>query len=461
MRSLWNIVASSGLSPTGQLLGHNGPLALADLAGASALGVSLEVFDDRSVLLCLDDHFHTAIAMLELDGIARRIVLCTPDLSREALSAVAVAAEADRILVDTHSPIDTTGLGERQEMRGMPVSAGSPPDRTARRATQWILLTSGTTGIPKLVEHSLETLAGGLPQPSMHADATVWSTFYDIRRYGGLQIFLRAIIGGGPMLLTAPGESTREFLSRAGAAGVTHMSGTPSHWRKALMSGATALIRPRYVRLSGEVADQALLDSLHAGFPDARIVHAFASTEGGLAFEVDDGLAGFPAHYLDGPRAAVNLKVESSTLRVRSARVAIRYLGPATLPIRLDDGFVDTGDLIEHVGDRCYFRGREGGVINVGGLKVYPEEVEATLNADSRVRMSLVRGRRNPITGALVVAEVVLADAEAGSEQGEQIAKELLGICRRSLAPHKVPTVLRIVPALNVSAAGKLVRSHA
>ena len=61
------------------------------------------------------------------------------------------------------------------------------------------------------------------------------------------------------------------------------------------MSGAAALINPEYVRLSGEVADQTVFDQLRAAFPDARVAHAFASTEAGVAFDVNDGLAGFPA----------------------------------------------------------------------------------------------------------------------------------------------------------------------
>ncbi len=143
--------------------------------------------------------------------------------------------------------------------------------RRASEATEWILLTSGTTGVPKLVVHSFESLAGALPRNPASARPMVWSTFYDIRRYGGLQIYLRAVLSGSPLVLSSAGESTREFFTRAAAAGVTHISGTPSHWRRALMSGETALISPEYVRLSGEVADQTVLDNLRAAYPTARI----------------------------------------------------------------------------------------------------------------------------------------------------------------------------------------------
>jgi acyl-coenzyme A synthetase/AMP-(fatty) acid ligase len=79
------------------------------------------------------------------------------------------------------------------------------------------------------------------------------------------------------------------------------------------------------------------------------------------------------------------------------------------------------------------------------------------LNADPRVRMSLVRARRNPILGAVVVAEVVLA----GEPDTEALKGELLDACRRALPAHKVPASLRFVPSLELTAAGKLVRPSA
>jgi acyl-CoA synthetase (AMP-forming)/AMP-acid ligase II len=119
---------------------------------------------------------------------------------------------------------------------------------------------------------------------------------------GGLQIFLRAIIGGGSMVLTEPGEPIADHVARLKARDVTHISGTPSHWRKLLMSGLASGFSPRYVRLSGEIADQAVLDGLSRAFPAASIGHAYASTEAGVGFAVNDGLEGFPANMVGGWR---------------------------------------------------------------------------------------------------------------------------------------------------------------
>jgi len=83
----------------------------------------------------------------------------------------------------------------------------------------------------------------------------------------------------------------------AGTHGVTHISGTPSHWRRALMSSSAHLIALEYVRLSGEIADQGILNHLSQVYPKARIDHAFATTEAGVAFVVNDLTSGFPRVY--------------------------------------------------------------------------------------------------------------------------------------------------------------------
>jgi acyl-coenzyme A synthetase/AMP-(fatty) acid ligase len=453
--SLWESVARPGEPIAGIFHGRAASVALAELATGSTLGGKLEQLRGRSVVLATREQLPTAVALVELDGVARRLVLCTPDVAPDQIGGVCAAAEADAVLVDDAGATQLPSSIFQIKLAPRPLRENLQRRRT--ETTDWILLTSGTTGAPKLVVHSFESLAGALPRANP-AKPMVWSTFYDIRRYGGLQIYLRAVISGSPLVLSSAGESTHDFLTRAGAAGVTHISGTPSHWRRALMSGETALISPEYVRLSGEVADQTVLDNLRSAYPNARIAHAFASTEAGVAFDVNDGLAGFPAEFVDNPRGAIEMKVQDGTLWIRSRRTAARYLGAAAA-LAGTEGYVDTGDMVELAQGRYYFRGRKGGIINVGGLKVYPEEIESVLNADPRVRMSRVLARRNPITGALVVAEVVLADTQGGGGSGaETVKNELLNACRRTLAAHKVPALLRFVPALELTAAGKLVR---
>ena len=278
------------------------------------------------------------------------------------------------------------------------------------RSSGWLLFTSGTTGRPKMVVHTLNSLIGPLEDGLAVANSAVWGTFYDIRRYGGLQILLRALLGGGAMVLSDSRETLGEFLNRAGAHGVTHMSGTPSHWRRALMSPWIHKISPAYIRLSGEVADQAILNSLRQAFPAAEIANAFASTEAGVAFDVRDGLAGFPEFLINQPSAKAEMRVQDGSLRIRSSRTASHYAHNPSQSLVDNEGFIDTGDMVELRNGRYYFVGRREGVINVGGLKVHPEEVEAVVNLHPDVQMSLVKGRPSPIHPVRSSLLILLSD---------------------------------------------------
>ena len=425
---------------------ERGRVRLGDLAGASSVagGAGLR---GRCVLLGATRQLPAALAAVELDGVARRLLLCPPDLA-EHVPHIVQAAGVDAVLTDGADPAPGVAVVRSDGALSHPGWAAGPAVET-----EWVLFTSGTTGRPKMVVHTLSSLAGPLDDGLAVAAGAVWGTFYDIRRYGGLQILLRSLLGGGSMVLSSPDEATGDFLARLGRAGATHVSGTPSHWRKALMSPAVAAVSPRYVRLSGEIADQATLDSLSRAFPGSDIAHAFASTEAGVAFDVRDGRAGFPASVVEGIGARAEVRVVNGTLHVRSSRTSSGYIGG---PLSGSDGFVDTGDLVERRGDRYYFVGRREGVINVGGQKVFPEEVEAVIAQHPKVQMARVWARKSPVTGAVVAADVVL---RAGADADfEGVRAELLQHCRSRLPRWKLPATIRRVSSIGLNAAGKVAR---
>lgn len=433
---------------------------LSVLATGTCLGGRLKGLTGRSVLIVTDTQTASAAAMVELDGLARRLTIAPPDLKADHLENVIEDADVEAIVTDRPDTFEG-----RVDVAVVAIGAPSAADATPVDRgldTEWVLLTSGTSGRPKMVVHTLGALVGAIDGRPPRRDPTdaapvIWATFYDIRRYGGLQIFLRALIGGTDLVLTSAGECIGDHLRRLGAAGVTSISGTPSHWRRVLMSQERHAMAPRYVRLSGEIADQLVLDGLRATYPDAAIGHAYASTEAGVGFAVDDGLEGFPASLIDSPALGCEMKVVDGSLRICSRRAASRYIGRDAPALIEADGFVDTGDLVERRGDRFHFVGRRGGIINVGGFKVNPEEVEAALNAHDAVRMSLVHARKNPLTGAIVVADVVLRDPD---QTHEDLKKDILETCRERLDRYKVPALIRFVPSLALTPGGKLSRAN-
>jgi len=463
-RSLWSLL-SSAESASKRIIGDDRTtLRVRDLDDRTSLGGKLAELRGLSVMIATVRQLPTVLALVELDGVARRLVLCTPDLSAEHIPAILAGAEIDVLITDdarfrTELPRGVSIVASQGQLDAI----SAPTDRDTN--TEWVLFTSGTLGRPKMVSHNLASLAGPLQDGLTARQFAVWSTFYDVRRYGGLQIMLRALIGGGSMILSSHNESVAAFLARAGQAGVTHISGTPSHWRRALISGVATRIAPDYVRLSGEIADQAILDALRHTYPRAKIAHAFASTEGGVVFDVQDNLAGFPASLMEpgGPlaRLGISMIVRDSILQIRSSRIASGYVGIDAARLHDAQGYVDTGDVVELRGDRYHFVGRKEGIINVGGNKVHPEEVEAVINRNPLVRMSRVYARKSPITGAIVTADVVLKESASSRVCFEQMREQILDTCRRVLPSHKVPVTLRAVESLRITSSGKLARTDA
>ncbi len=215
-------------------------VSLTDILSQTCLSDRVRELAGRSVLLSVSGQLLAALAMIELDGVVRRMLLSPPDLNPDHIQAPLIE-DADIEAIVTDEPRRWTDAGVY-----LIVGAHLPeePAKVAvktERATEWLMLTSGTSGVPKIVGHTLEGLCGAIVADGPARGAPpVWATFYDIRRYGGLQIFLRAIVGGGSMVLSEVGEPLADHVARLRGRGVTHISGTPSHWRKLLMSGAAA-----------------------------------------------------------------------------------------------------------------------------------------------------------------------------------------------------------------------------
>lgn len=131
------------------------------------------------------------------------------------------------------------------------------------------------------------------------------------------------------------------------------------------------------------------------------------------------------------------------------------YLSPwQTLDEVCVDGWFPTGDLAEtDAAGRVFIRGRKKSVINVSGMKVFPEEVENVLRQHPAVAACRVSGASHPVFGSVPVAEVVLREGH------ELAARELIDWCRKSLSPYKVPARIHKVDELALTASGKIRRA--
>jgi acyl-CoA synthetase (AMP-forming)/AMP-acid ligase II len=237
------------------------------------------------------------------------------------------------------------------------------------------------------------------------------------------------------------------FAALEGCA-VTATSSTPTFWRYLLALGSRERLGAlplRQITLGGERADQPLLDALGALYPQARLTHIFATTETGPAFSVSDRRSGFPASFLEAPQigGAVRLRVEDGTLRIAS-----------TYSHRGAHEWIDTGDLVEIVGDRAYVRGRRNhDTVNIGGTKVVKTEIEDFVRGLPGVVWARAHGERAPFVGELVGLELVVEPNAWESLEDAEAA--IVQACRNRFAEEAVPRRLRFLDRVPLDEAAK------
>jgi acyl-CoA synthetase (AMP-forming)/AMP-acid ligase II len=317
------------------------------------------------------------------------------------------------------------------------------------------ILTSGTSGIPKAANHTWETLVGPIHRDDQYAE-TRWFCPYPLSFYAGLQVFLQSFFNNATLVVPPSLEPLE--ISRAMQEGAVHYAaGTPTFWRWLLAFAPRERLQAcalRQITLSGEMATQDVLDGLRQVFPTARVIHVYGLTETGRLFSVSDGKEGFPAKFLEeSPRPGIELRVVDGQLMTRSVNAMLAYDGHNALREE-GDGWFATGDLVEVRGDRVVFRGRNSDVINVGGRKVMPAEVEAVLRSVPGVGEVRVYARKSSLAGYLVAADLVLA---SGADP-ERTKAEAQRIAREKLAPHQVPRWVNVVAEIPRSEAFKTLR---
>jgi acyl-CoA synthetase (AMP-forming)/AMP-acid ligase II len=314
--------------------------------------------------------------------------------------------------------------------------------------TQWLLATSGTTGRPKLIGHTLASLSRSVKRDIEKGRGFVWGLLYDPSRFAGIQVVLQALLSGSLLLVSESGyfESQIAWLVQNQ---VNALSATPSLWRKLLMDGRIKASRLQQITLGGEIADQHILDSLKRHFNGARIVHIYASTEAGTAFTVHDGRAGFPSIWIQNQSAPVPLRIRGDGHLLVKPSIL-----PDGLEIvqRLDsDGYLDTEDMVRIEGDRVIFLGRASGAINVGGNKVIPEYIESHIREVTGVLDVCVFGKKSSMIGQIVSAEIVL---HSGLDV-KRLRSEIMHSCRLKMESWQIPGIITFVDELKENSAGK------
>ncbi|HEY5267209.1 MAG TPA: AMP-binding protein [Acidimicrobiales bacterium] len=288
-----------------------------------------------------------------------------------------------------------------------------------------VMLTSGSSGTPKAAELTWEALraSANLTQATLRADTPpVWLPCLPANHIGGLAVILRAVLSDASLLWDETDD-----LSRGPVHGATHVS----------------LVRTQLARFDVSGYYRVLLGGARPphDLPD-NVVTTWGMTETGSGVVYDGyALPGVELVSIDG-----ELCVRTPTL-FRSYRHVARPSVPG--PDGRNDWF-PTGDAGELDNGRVSVRGRLGFVINTGGEKLWPEDLEAVLSGIEGVRDVAVTGVDDPEWGQRVVA-LVVGD---GSKLDDAIRDE----ASDRLGPWAKPKEIRYVTAIPRTGNGKIRR---
>lgn len=302
------------------------------------------------------------------------------------------------------------------------------------------IFTSGTTGQPKKVIHSIATLTRAVRVGDRYK-GQVWAYAYNPTHMAGLQVFFQAFENQNT-LVNVFNQSRDYVYQQIREKWITHISATPTFYRLLLPyeQAYESVIR---VTLGGEKSDQHLYDSIMKIFPNAKINNVYASTEAGSLFAAKGDCFQIPEAIKD------KFKVVDDELLIHKS-----LLGSSE-SFKFTDNYYHSGDLIEWIDETqglFRFKSRKNELINVGGYKVNPGEVEVAIQDIEGVRQAMVYGKANSILGNVLCADVVL---EPDFELTELDIKKVLN---SQLQDFKVPRRIKFVEEISLTRTGKMKR---
>ena len=299
------------------------------------------------------------------------------------------------------------------------------------------LFTSGTTGQPKKIKHSLQNLLRNI-KINENQKNLVWGFAYNPTHMAGLQVFLQAIVNGNS-LVNIFNNSRVEIFEKIKKYSITNISATPTFYRLLLPIEETYPTVKR-ITLGGEKSDEKLLDNIQKLFPEAKINNVYASTEAGAIFSAHREFFKIKSHLEN------LIKVVENELYLHQS-----LLGKSDELDEIKD-FYATGDLIEWIDENqkiFKFVSRKNELINVGGYKVNPNEVEEILLQNSKIKDAKVFGKPNAVLGNILSAEIVVFENQELEEA------EIRNYLEDKLQNYKIPRRISFVEEIGLTRTGK------
>ena len=311
-----------------------------------------------------------------------------------------------------------------------------------------ILFSSGSTGKPKAMVHNLDTLIDSFKDKKEKSMNMLVFLMFD--HIGGLNTVFNALCMGACLIIPKikDAKTICELIEKYK---IMVLPSSPTFLNLILISEEYKnydLSSLRMITYGTETMPQSLLLKLKEVFPKVKFLQTFGTSETGISTTSSKS-----SNSLFMKLEDINgeYKIVENELWLRSKTQVLGYLN-ASMDSFTSDGWFKTGDLVEVDGEYIKIIGRAKEVINVGGQKVLPAEVESIILEMEEISDCMVYGEKNAITGQTVVCDVVL------NKNIENIKKRVRVFCKDRLDAYKIPTKVNVVDKTNISDRFKKIR---
>ncbi len=299
------------------------------------------------------------------------------------------------------------------------------------------MYTSGTSGLPKKVSHTFKSITRFV-KTSINNSTSKWGFAYNPTHMAGVQVFFQALLNGNTIVRLF-GLEKEKIFSQIELYSITHISATPSFYRLLIPHFNSY---PSVIRLTsgGEKFDDRATTQLSKIFPKAKIINIYASTEAGTLFASEKDV------FTVKPEFASSLKIINGELNIHKS-----LMGQTDLHY---DNWYSTGDMVEVLTENPLtfrFLSRKNEMINVGGYKVNPNEVEETLRDMDGIIDVRLFSKQNSVLGNIICCEVVRSDPGLTEPK---IRKFL----STKLQEFKIPRMFHFVKQVSTTRTGKIKR---
>jgi acyl-coenzyme A synthetase/AMP-(fatty) acid ligase len=309
----------------------------------------------------------------------------------------------------------------------------------AQGAPGLVLFSSGTSGAPKAMVQDLGKLLASYESRRESDLAMLALLGFD--HIGGLNTLFNALAAGS-LLAVPASRSPADVAATIARYHVAILPASPTFLNLLLTAGLTGeLSSLRVITYGTEPMPESLLARLKSAFPRVRFIQTFGTSETGIT-RTESPEAGSTFLRFEDPN--LEWKIIDDELWLRSRTQIAGYLN-ASNECFTTDGWFRTGDKVEQ-GPNGTIRvlGRMGEMINVGGEKLMPAEVESIVLSVPGVTDCRARGEPNALTGQTIVVDVV-----ASATDQEALRAAIRSACRERLARHKIPTRVTFVPSVS------------